>query len=447
MNQMLRIAGRNISRQKKRNAMLAAAIGFGFLVITLINGFTSGLVKTVGGNFSHAFGGHLYFSGTTISDRGTEIARIVDPAPVETALTALGDRVESVHRRSMASGTLVFGSREARQKLEGLNIDDERGFRANLQVREGSLELMSEPGALVLPEETAAKLGITVGESLIFKAMTVTGQQNAADFVLIATTFGQSTFGMNSGYANQADINRLIGLAEGEFQTINVYLRDIGDIDSAAKAAYAALSGLATLEPRTENSSVTDMPKNLMRNMLGTGSQKHIKENDRWAGTKFKLSTLNELMATVVSLVSVLKAVGSGVFVTLLLITMVGILNSYRMVMIERTGEIGTMRALGVHKTEIRDIFIYESLVIATIGSVAGLLGAMALMTILSLIDLRGNQMLSIFLMQGRLRFDVSILDSMKNMLLIWVMSVFAVYLPAKKASALKPADALRTSY
>ncbi len=447
MNQMLRIAGRNISRQKKRNAMLAGAIGFGFLVITLVNGFTSGLIKTVGGNFSHAFGGHLYFSGTVISEKGTETARIVDPAPVEAALESLGDRVESVHRRSIASGTLVFGSMEARQKLEGLDIDDEKGFRTNLLVLEGSLELMSQAGALVLPRETAEKLGVRVGESLIFKATTVTGQQNVADFVLIATTQGQSTFGMNSGYANQRDINRLISLAEGEFQTINVYLRDIADIDSAAAAAYASLSGLATLEPRTEKTGIADMPKNLMKNMMGSGSQKHIKEADRWTGTKLKLSTLNELMSTVLSLVSVLKAIGFGVFVTLLLITMVGILNSYRMVMIERTVEIGTMRALGVQKTGIRDIFMFESLVIAAIGSIAGWLGAMALMSILRLFDLQGNQMLSIFLTQGRLRFDVSILDSLKNMLLIGVMSLAAVYLPAKKASEMKPADALRTSY
>ena len=42
------LALRNLSRQKKRSFMLAGAVAFGFLVVTLIEGLISGGVK----NFS-----------------------------------------------------------------------------------------------------------------------------------------------------------------------------------------------------------------------------------------------------------------------------------------------------------------------------------------------------------------------------------------------------------
>ena len=42
-----------------------------------------------------------------------------------------------------------------------------------------------------------------------------------------------------------------------------------------------------------------------------------------------------------------MKTIGLAIFIILLVITMVGITNTFRMIMIERTQEIGTMRPLG----------------------------------------------------------------------------------------------------
>ena len=52
-------------------------------------------------------------------------------------------------------------------------------------------------------------------------------------------------------------------------------------------------------------------------------------------------------------------------FVVILIIITVGIINSYRMVMMERTAEIGTMRAMGVQREGVRNIFLWEALFVA----------------------------------------------------------------------------------
>lgn len=47
----IRMALRNLSRQKRRSFMLALAIGFGFLVVTAIDGLAGGAVKCLEGLF------------------------------------------------------------------------------------------------------------------------------------------------------------------------------------------------------------------------------------------------------------------------------------------------------------------------------------------------------------------------------------------------------------
>ena len=445
MNQSIRIAVRNVSRQKKRSFLLGGAVAFGFLIITLVNGFTAGLVSTVKENFSYAFGGHLYFSGSVVSDRGSEIALIGDDSAAVAAIAALGDRAASVHRRSRGSGTLYFGTKQESQRIEGVDFADESGFREKLEISAGSLADLDRKGALVLPDDTARKLGVEIGEALIFKVSTVTGQLNVGEFVLIATTAGGG-LGIGSGYTEKAALNSLIGLEPDGFQTINVYLKDVRKSASAADAAYAELARRGPVAERVvggdEGSHMSQM-----RRMIGMGGLNSVDSADRWGGTRFALTTIEDMMSPILSLVATLNAVSFGVFIVLLAIIMVGILNSYRMVMIERTAEIGTMRAIGVHKEGIRDIFLWESLTVTALGAASGFLLAILIVGVVSLIDFGSDGFFSLFLAKGRLAFILAPAGTFKNFLILCLMSLAAVYMPARAASRLEPAQALRATY
>ena len=60
-------------------------------------------------------------------------------------------RIASVHRRSAAYGSLIFGARTVSQQIEGVDFAAEEHFRRGLQVREGSVEDLSDPQLLILP--------------------------------------------------------------------------------------------------------------------------------------------------------------------------------------------------------------------------------------------------------------------------------------------------------
>ncbi len=103
------------------------------------------------------------------------------------------------------------------------------------------------------------------------------------------------------------------------------------------------------------------------------GQAAAIIAEEPWEGTKFAVMTLDELMKPVVAAMGVLDSIALGIFVILLVITGVGILNTFRMIIIERTREIGTMRAFGMQKGTVRSIFLWEAAFISLGGGAAGL--------------------------------------------------------------------------
>lgn len=442
--QSLRIAYRNVLRQGKRTALLGGAIAFGFFIFTLLNGFTAGLLDSVSENFADASGGHIYVSGSEVSELGSEISVIRDTAAVEAALGSIDEQVLSYNTRSSARVSVIFGSKEENVALEGVNFAQEGDFIDALSFAEGSQEaFLANPNGILLPEDMLEDLGIEVGESVILKTTTINGQQNVGDAVVVGSLVAQNLFAPGApvfGYGHIETLNGLLNMSSDQYQTLNIYLTDLEAIDSATAALHAELARTTNVEPREERrGSAPPDPS-----QLGFGGLSSVDEGERWEGTKFEVTNLNDNLEGINALVGVMNAIGLIIFLVILVIIMVGIMNSYRMVMIERTSEIGTMRAMGVHKAGIRNIFIWEALFVALSGTLIGLIAAFLAMGGVGLIDFGTDSTFSLFLNQGRLNFDWSLLGTLGNILLICAMSAAAVYVPARAAAQLQPAEALR---
>lgn len=442
--QSLRIAYRNVLRQGKRTALLGGAIAFGFFIFTLLNGFTAGLLDSVAENFADASGGHIYVAGSEVSDLGSEISVIRDRAAVEAALRSIDEQILSYNTRSSARASIIFGSKEESVTLEGVNFAQESDFIDSLSFAEGSKDaFLANPNGILLPEETLEDLGIEVGESVILKTTTINGQQNVGDAVVVGSLVAQSLFVPGApifGYGHIEMLNGLLNMSGDQYQTLNIYLNDLEAIDSATKTLHTELARTTTVEPREENRGFAPPDPS----ELGFGGLSSVDEGERWEGTRFEVTNLNDNLEGINALVGVINAIGLIIFLVIIVIIMVGIMNSYRMVMIERTAEIGTMRAMGVHKGGIRNIFIWEALFVALSGTLIGLLVAFLAMGGVGLINFGTGSAFSLFLNQGRMNFTISPLGTLGNILLICLMSAAAVYLPARAAAQLQPAEALR---
>ena len=453
----IRIAYRNMSRQRKRSLLLGGAIAFGILVITVINGLAAGILDNVKENFSNLSGGHIFVRGSETTETGRVLRVIRDDLVIRETIEELGIDVRYLTKRSSFRGTLLFGSREVNESISGVNWDGESFFADRLVFVEGNLDGLDDPKALILSRPTAEKLGVQVGETVLVRLSTVTGQQNVDEFRVIALTADEGTFGMNQAYAHIDYVNELLNIDPNEYQSLNIYLEDMDAMDDVADELYRALTIRVDMQARQGEQAggaagVGGLhggmmtrggggPAAAMRGFFGFGG------GATWEGTRYSLTTLNEMMSVVEELISLLNTIGLGIFVVLLVITMVGITNTFRMILLERTREIGTMRAVGLQRVGVRNIFLLEALFVALGGAVAGLAASGIVMGVVSLIPLSGARMLTMFLRARTLSFAVLPGQLILNVTIVIALILAAAYLPARKAARLDPANALRAVY
>ena len=117
------------------------------------------------------------------------------------------------------------------------------------------------------------------------------------------------------------------------------------------------------------------------------------------------------------------------------------------MIMLERTREIGTMRAVGLQRSNVRNIFLFEALFTGIGGILGGLAASGIVMGIVSIIPISGIRMLSIFLRARTLTFAVTPGQAVLNIGVLIILVLLAAYLPARKAAHLSPARALSSVY
>ena len=119
-----------------------------------------------------------------------------------------------------------------------------------------------------------------------------------------------------------------------------------------------------------------------------------------------------------------------------LLVGSTGIANTMFTSVLEKTKEIGIMKAIGAKNSDIMLIFLFNAAMISLVGGIIGiLLGTAAVQVILLLISIKMNI---------PFEFALSLKGTVVATLVSIVVGLIAGLVPAKNASELKPVDALR---
>lgn len=436
MSVWITFALRNVMRQKKRSVMLSGAIALSVFVITVMSTLTAGMTTSLQTNFSQAFGGHLFVSGAVVSEQNSELALIEDTSTLEQALSEIEPHLASTSRRSSIQSELIFARNQLSLGIQGVDFEQETALLDALEPVAGDLETATRPGHLILSEPDAARLGVTVGESVLVKGRTLTGQQNLGEWILGAIVADTGDIGPSQGYANLADVNTLLNLPQGAYQIRTLFLNDLAVMDAAAAQLETALAQQAPIKAEEEN-------QNPMEAMINARFGGNASVDEPWVGTRFEVSTLEDRMGEVLSLIDGLNVASALVFGIMLLITMVGINNGFRMVMVERTSEIGTLRAIGVQARQVFSLLIFEATILAALGSIVGVVLGLAGLAAIGQLTVTGIP-LNLFTLQGHPVVSPSLAVLAAVLLVVGIISVAAALLPARSAARLAPADALR---
>ena len=288
-----------------------------------------------------------------------------------------------------------------------------------------------------------ATLSITGVDPQVWKYMTTLETQSgrllepADKYVAVigsevASGIYDQDIGINQVITVKGKSVRVVGILaeEGGHGDSSIYM----PIDGAVSLIEDAEEGIfdtITVKVRSEDlvdAVMEDITDKLM-------VSRHIMRED---DMDFSVTASKSMAESVTEMTSSMTLFLGAIAAVSLLVGAVGIANTMFTSVLEKTKEIGTMKAIGAKNRDILMIFIFNSAMVGFVGGIFGvLLGAL----ISTLFPILGMTMM-------RSEGDTGILLSPHLMLfglvLAVVIGVVSGAVPAYRASKLKPVDALR---
>lgn len=156
-------------------------------------------------------------------------------------------------------------------------------------------------------------------------------------------------------------------------------------------------------------------------------------------GMGYMAQTAADILGVVNTFINVLQGILLGFGALAILTSIFGIINTQYISVLERTQQIGLMKALGMRKRDVGRLFKIEA---AWIGFLGGAIGS----GLAYVVGTLANPLISRSLNLGDIRLLIFNPVSMVIVVLgLIIVSVASGILPARKASKLNPIDALRT--
>lgn len=154
----------------------------------------------------------------------------------------------------------------------------------------------------------------------------------------------------------------------------------------------------------------------------------------------YGVQTAKDLQGVIFRVVDILQGIVLGFGVVALLASVFGIINTQYISVLERTREIGLMKALGMRRRSVSRLFQYEA---AWIGFLGGVIGAVLAVVAGTALNPWITEQLS--LGDGNFLLVFQPLPIVIMIIALIVIAMLAGWFPARKAAKLDPIEALRT--
>jgi putative ABC transport system permease protein len=176
-----------------------------------------------------------------------------------------------------------------------------------------------------------------------------------------------------------------------------------------------------------ELSTVSERIKKELRN------HRNVKEGKE----DFTVETPENILATLTTVLAIVQGILVGIAAISLLVGGIGIMNTMYTAVLERTKEIGIMKATGARNRQIWFLFLTES---GLLGLLGGIIGVGLGLGISKTVEYAAYQIYEAYL----IRADISGILIVSMLLFAFAIGAISGALPARQAAKLKPVDALR---
>ncbi len=407
------IGARNLLRNKRRSAFTIGAVALGFAAVNLFGGFTRYVYNGLEDSYVYAYGnGHLTLFREGYLQYGAlhperYLLTSNDLATVTAFLSSEPDVLYATPQLNVV-GLLSNGRASTIAAAEGRNAADTRLFRAQGRGTIGRLSFFhgtelddARPAGVGVSQGLASLLGLTNGSEAILMATTVDGQMNALDVRVVQT------------------------------------------VDSPVEALDNMLMSVPLgLSRKLYDTAGADRLVVLLRDPHRTAALcKTWQEELRRRGVAVEIRTWEELRISYLKICNMFNVLFTFLFSIVLVIVVLSVVNTVGMAVMERTREIGTLRALGLRRSGIVMMFAVESLLLGVIGSAIGMV--MTTATILG-VRLAGPTWIPPNI-PVRVPLEVHFVPGYITLSLasLCLLCIVAAVLPARRASRMSIIDAL----
>lgn len=245
--------------------------------------------------------------------------------------------------------------------------------------------------------------------------------------------------GVSSGiYKKNIGVNQIISIKGKSFRIVGILKEKGGSddrqvylpIDAAVNVIPDAKKDVYdTIQVKVRSVDIVDSVSDTIEKRLMIS--RHINKPD---DKDFTIIALKSMAQSITSMISSMTLFLGAIAAVSLIVGAVGIANTMFTSVLEKTKDIGTMKAIGAKNRDILMIFLFNS---AMVGLVGGVLGVML-----------GSVVSSV--LQAMVGGDAAIVSGIspklivQGLLLAVSVGVISGVVPAYRASRLKPVDALR---
>ena len=338
--QWIKIAFRNILKSKRRTFVTLMAIGFGFAAIALFQGYIHGVYEGLRASAIHASGiGHL-----TIYNKGWEAHGKSDPEKYMIPRGTIEQIIEIAKSdkhvilaspRLSISGLISNGKNSTIFMAKGVIPEHEKTikgiFSAFQPIKGKTLNSNIEYG-VEMASGLADHLKLKPGAGGVIMGTTLEGQMNALDIEV-------------SGVYNT-------GIADTNDKFLKVPLKLAQSLYDTTRADSIVI---------------------LLDHWKNTGAVKQaLFEKLAAAGIETEIKTWKEMSVFYQSVRNMFDIIFLFIFIIVFVIVIMSTTNTMGMTVIERTREIGTLRALGLKRRGVSLLFAAEGCLLGLTGSLVG---------------------------------------------------------------------------
>ena len=475
MNDVLKIAFRNLLRYKRRTILTSLLITVGLVAVLLFIAVAGSFKTMMVAQFTDSMVGHLqvHRRGYVGAMESLPVDRNMRPRMLVKLYQSLDetDEIEAWSPRIKLMAMFSNFASTTSIRLNGVYPDREVATVPQVTQRvfeDGTASPLVERGKIQVPELIANGMKIKVGDTVVLVATNKDGSVNGKTFVVQGILESISGPGGRDGYIHIDDARELLRIEE---QAVEQEL----------------LAGLGYAEPPTEapmdslklkrGAAEAEQPKPLADTDEFLAETRQLFTDKGW-GQPSEVSeiairlrdpaTQEVTLASIEARVAELKnRRGLSIFqvhpwqkfvpfskiadmidlmtlfirIILISVVLISVMNVLIMAVYERIREIGTISAIGTKPATILALFVSEGFLLGLVGTVIG--------TAISLVAIGIANRMTFTIAFGRqdnliLVPSISVTDVVVTGLLTIAVAILASLQPAWKASRMNPIKALR---